>query len=59
MEEFGVHAYQNQTSTYEDWYSTGINGGPTEALIWQADSNFSSGNTPDDGLPVSAHEPPI
>jgi len=52
MEEFGVLADQNQTQTYKDWYSTVITDGLTGVLIWQAGSNFSSGNTPDDGFAV-------
>jgi len=52
MEEFGVLADQNQTQTYKDWYSTAITDGLTGVLIWQAGSNYSSGNSPDDGYAV-------
>jgi mannan endo-1,4-beta-mannosidase len=34
LEEFGVLATQNQTATYENWYSTVIDSGLTGVLIW-------------------------
>ncbi|KIJ66718.1 glycoside hydrolase family 5 protein [Hydnomerulius pinastri MD-312] len=52
MEEFGVYSAQNQTTTYENWYSTVIDGGLTGVLIWQAGSNLTSGPTPDDGFAI-------
>ncbi|EIW75756.1 hypothetical protein CONPUDRAFT_180574 [Coniophora puteana RWD-64-598 SS2] len=52
LEEFGVTVSQDQTQTYNDWYSTAINGGLSGVIIWQAGSNYSSGNSPDDGFTV-------
>jgi len=34
MEEFGATADQNQTTTYENWYSTIIDSGLTGVLNW-------------------------
>ncbi|EGN99795.1 glycoside hydrolase family 5 protein [Serpula lacrymans var. lacrymans S7.3] len=52
MEEFGVFVDQNQTETYENWYSTVIDGGLAGVLIWQAGSNLTNGATPDDGFAI-------
>ncbi|KAJ8586937.1 glycoside hydrolase family 5 protein [Rhizopogon salebrosus TDB-379] len=52
LEEFGVLATQNQTATYENWYSTVIDSGLTGVLIWQAGSYLTSGPTPNDGYTV-------
>ncbi|KAG1747073.1 glycoside hydrolase family 5 protein [Suillus paluster] len=57
MEEFGVYADQNQTTTYENWYSTVIDCGLTGVLIWQAGSNLTSGPTPDDGFTIYPDTP--
>ncbi|KAF9223521.1 glycoside hydrolase family 5 protein [Gyrodon lividus] len=57
MEEFGVNANQNQNATYENWYSTAIDGGLTGVLIWQAGSNLTSGPTPDDGFVIYPDSP--
>lgn len=57
MEEFGVSAGQNQTTTYKNWYSTVINGGLTGVLIWQAGSNLTSGPTPNDGFTIYPDTP--
>jgi mannan endo-1,4-beta-mannosidase len=51
MEEFGVT--DTQESTYTVWWDTVISSGLTGDLIWQAGSNFSSGDTPNDGYAVS------
>ncbi|EKM61758.1 glycoside hydrolase family 5 protein [Phanerochaete carnosa HHB-10118-sp] len=47
MEEFGVT--NNQTGVYTTWYSTVISSGLTGDLIWQAGSELSNGDTPNDG----------
>ncbi|KAG1875484.1 glycoside hydrolase family 5 protein [Suillus subalutaceus] len=57
MEEFGVYADQNQTTTYENWYSTVIDGGLSGVLIWQAGSNLTSGLTPNDGFTIYPDTP--
>ncbi|KAH7920409.1 glycoside hydrolase family 5 protein [Leucogyrophana mollusca] len=57
MEEFGVYSAQNQTETYENWYSTVVDGGLTGVLIWQAGSNLTSGPTPDDGFAIYPDTP--
>ncbi|KAH7912404.1 glycoside hydrolase family 5 protein [Hygrophoropsis aurantiaca] len=50
MEEFGVT--DTQLSTYTAWYSTVDSTGLTGALIWQAGSTLSSGETPNDGYAI-------
>ncbi|KAG1735833.1 glycoside hydrolase family 5 protein [Suillus lakei] len=55
--KFGVSATQNQTTTYENWYSTVIDGGLTGVLIWQAGSNLTSGPTPNDGFTIYPDTP--
>ncbi|KAF8837775.1 glycoside hydrolase family 5 protein [Paxillus ammoniavirescens] len=57
LEEFGVYSYQNQTATYNNWYSTVVDSGLTGVLIWQAGSNLTSGPTPDDGFTIFPGNP--
>ncbi|KIJ67924.1 glycoside hydrolase family 5 protein [Hydnomerulius pinastri MD-312] len=50
IEEFGVTS--DQYDTYNTWYSTVESTGLTGALIWQAGSTLSNGQTPNDGYAV-------
>ncbi|EGO25412.1 glycoside hydrolase family 5 protein [Serpula lacrymans var. lacrymans S7.9] len=50
MEEFGVTS--DQYNTYSAWYSTVQSSGLSGVLIWQAGSNLSSGQTPNDGYAI-------
>lgn len=50
MEEYGVT--DTQTTTYPVWWDAIVSSALTGDLIWQAGSNFSSGDTPNDGYAV-------
>ncbi|KAH8083773.1 CEL4a mannanase [Cristinia sonorae] len=55
LEEFGVT--DSQASTYASWYSAVISSGLTGDLIWQAGSQLSTGQTPDDGYTIYPNDP--
>ncbi|KAJ6546040.1 CEL4a mannanase [Mycena vulgaris] len=57
IEEFGVVSGSTRNATYATWYQTMISTGLTGDLIWQAGSQLTNGQTPDDGYAIFPTDP--